>query len=536
MRNFLNRLSTGTTHRTLLSPSGADAALSNNKRTPLDQGFTYFLRMQQRHFSLDQERAGRLFVLLLAAYFILHIVIRVTLTDSLAMDESEQALAYAQLQLGYGTQPPLYSWLQWLTFSIFGFNVFSFALLKNLILFALYAGLFVLARPLIGVGGAITASASMLLMPEIAWESQRDLTHTVLLTTIVCWTLCCYFAMLRKPAAWRYALLGLLIGLGLLSKYNYTVFIGGLACASLAVREHRQIIWNNKIWLAAIVSVLCLLPHATWLVTHLDAASAGTLLKMREGVTHSYFGNLLRGFGSMVWGGIGFLTPLWMVYALAGWRAFKRPAIDRSNSAIRFFLWLYAAFFALMCVILLTGHISNIKGRWLQQLLFPLPMVCFLMVPALSRSEVYRKILRVAAVLALLILIAIPLRVQLGPYLDKYSRSHYPYPQLARELEQRFPQANTLIVGEKLTAGNLYFQRPSVRTFILDHFLAHPEKLNGEIVFVTPSTTRDDQLASLLHLFPSAKVETQGQLHIPYQKSRGEKMDFDYALIDIPGG
>ncbi|HTH45223.1 MAG TPA: glycosyltransferase family 39 protein [Oxalicibacterium sp.] len=491
--------------------------------------------MQQSHLDLDQERAGRIFLLLVAVYFILHIVIRVTLTDSLAMDESEQALAYAHLQLGYGTQPPLYSWLQWLTFSTFGFNVFSFALLKNVILFALYAGLFVLARPLIGVGGAITASASMLLMPEIAWESQRDLTHTVLLTAIVCWTLCCYFAMLRKPATWRYALFGLLIGLGLLSKYNYTVFIGGLACASLAVREHRQIIWNNRIWLAAIVALLCILPHSLWLLTHLDAASDGTLAKMREGVTHSYFDNLLRGFGSMVWGAIGFLTPLWVVYLLCGWRAFRHPTIARRDTSIRFFLWLYAAFFMLMCVILLTGHISNIKGRWLQQLLFPLPMLCFLLLPALARNEVYRKILRVVAVLALLILIGIPLRVQLGPYLDKYSRSHYPYPQLSAELEQRFPRANTLIVGEKLTGGNLYFQRPSMRTFILDRFLAHPERLDGRILFVTPSAMREGQLESLLRVFPAATIAAQGQLQIPYQKSRGEKMAFDYALIDIAG-
>jgi 4-amino-4-deoxy-L-arabinose transferase-like glycosyltransferase len=473
------------------------------------------------------------YLLLLAVYFILQIIVRVTLTDSLAMDESEQALAYAHLQLGYGTQPPLYSWLLWLTFSTFGFNVFSFALLKNLILFGLYTGMFCLARPLIGVGAAIAASASMLLMPEIAWESQRDLTHTVLLTTIACWTLWCYFSMLRKPSAWRYALLGLLIGLGLLSKYNYTVFIGGVACASLAVREHRQIIWNNRIWLTAIVALLCILPHGLWLATHLDAASDGTLVKMREGATHSYIGNLLRGFGSMIWGAISFITPLWIVYLLVGRREFRHASIDRGNATVRFFLWLYAAFFALMCVILLTGHISNIKGRWLQQLLFPLPMVCFLMLPSLARTEVYRRILRTVAILALLILIGIPLRVQLGPYLDKYSRSHHPYPQLSDALRHRFPQANTLIVGEKLAAGNLYFHRPSMPTFILDRFLAHPGPLHGKVLFVTPSDKPGEQLDSLLHLFPSAKVETQGQLKIPYKKSRGETMAFDYALIDI---
>jgi 4-amino-4-deoxy-L-arabinose transferase-like glycosyltransferase len=481
----------------------------------------------------DHEAAGRLFLWLLVAYFILQIVVRVTLTDSLAMDESEQALAYAHLQIGYGTQPPLYSWLQWVFFSVFGFNVFAFALLKNLVLFGLYAGVFLLARPLIGTGAAITASASMLLMPEIAWESQRDLTHTVLLTTIACWTLWCYFGMLRNPSTWRYALFGLLIGLGMLSKYNYSIFIGGLACASPIVREHRLIIWNRKIWLAGVIALLCFLPHGLWLVTHLDAASGGTLAKMREGAGHGYLHNLLRGFASMIGGAIGFLTPLWLVYLIAGWRDFRHPVLDRSKTATRFFLWAYAAFFALMCVILLTGYISNIKGRWLQQLLFPLPLVCFLLLPSLARAEVYRWILRVVGILAMAILIGIPLRVQLGPYLGKYSRSHHPYPELSDELEQRFPQANTLIVGEKLAAGNLYFHRPSTPTFILDRFLANPTRLDGKILFVTPSEMADGQLESLLKLFPSARIEAHGQLKIPYQKSRGETMAFDYALINI---
>jgi len=428
--------------------------------------------------------------------------------------------------------PPLYSWLQWLTFSSFGFNVFSFALLKNLILFALYACTYFVARPLVGIGGAITASASMLLFPEIAWESQRDLTHTVLLTTIASGTLWCYFAMLRKPSCWRYALFGALIACGLLSKYNFTIFIGGLACASLLVPEHRAIVWNRKLLITTAVALLLFMPHGYWLLTHLAEASGGTLAKMREGAKASYAHNLLRGFGSMLGGAIEFVTPMWLVYLFVVRRHPGQTSIDTRGTTARFFLISYATFFALMCIILLSGHISNIKGRWLQQILFPVPLVLFVLFPALARTEVYRPILRVVAALAILILVAIPLRVQLGPYFNSYSRSHHPYPQLSRELAQRFPQATAMIVGEKLAAGNLYFQRPSIPTYILDRFLAHPTALRGPFLFVTPSSTHHGQLDSLLRLYPNAKVKQQGQLDIPYQKSRGPTMAFDYALIE----
>src|SRR5690606_3921831 len=102
---------------------------------------------------------------------------------------AEQALVSQRLRLGYGTQPPLYSWLQWILFQVFGLNLFALSALKNLLLFSTYASLFFLARPLIGNGPAMAASASLLLFPQIAWESQRDLTHSVLLTALACATL-----------------------------------------------------------------------------------------------------------------------------------------------------------------------------------------------------------------------------------------------------------------------------------------------------------------------------------------------------------
>lgn len=483
--------------------------------------------------SFDRQRCGAWFLLALAAYFVLHIAVRVTLTDSLAMDEAEQALAFSHLQLGYGTQPPLYTWLQWGMFTLFGFNVFALALLKNLILFSLYAGVFFIARPLIGIGGAMAASASMIFIPEIAWESQRDLTHTVLLTAIACATLWCYFRMLQKPSWTRYALFGLLIGLGLLSKYNFTVFIGGLACASLLVPEHRAIIWNRKMAIAAVIALLCILPHGLWLLHNVDAASSGTLEKMREGARPSYAHNLLRGFGSMMFGMLDFLTPLWLIYAVIGRRYFRHATIDRHSPTARFFIWLYIVFFLLMGVILVSGHISNIKGRWLQHLLFFLPLIFFVMLPTLRCAVVYRNILRMAAVFAALILLAIPLRVQVGPLLHKYSRSHHPYPQLAEELAHRFPQANALVVGEKLATGNLYFQRPAMPTFNLDRLLGQHADLHDEVLFVTPDAVGDGQLQHLLDAYPGSIVEKQGKLLVPYQKGRGDMMAFDYALIKV---
>ena len=131
-----------------------------------------------------RDRQSVRFVLVLALYFLAHLLIRLNLSDSLDLDEAEQAFEFQQLRMGYGTQPPLYNWLQWVSFSIFGLNLFGLALLKSLCLFGIYFFMFLTARPLLGSMGAMAVSASLLLLPQIGWEAQRDLTQSALLTTI----------------------------------------------------------------------------------------------------------------------------------------------------------------------------------------------------------------------------------------------------------------------------------------------------------------------------------------------------------------
>ena len=75
------------------------------------------------------------FTWLLALYFLLSLVARVSLSGGLELDESEQILLAQVPRLGYGPQPPLYTWLQYLVFSLFGQTIFSLSLIKSVLLF-----------------------------------------------------------------------------------------------------------------------------------------------------------------------------------------------------------------------------------------------------------------------------------------------------------------------------------------------------------------------------------------------------------------
>ncbi|MGV3652724.1 MAG: glycosyltransferase family 39 protein [Noviherbaspirillum sp.] len=478
-----------------------------------------------------QARSGRIFLALLAGYFLLQIVIRLSLSDSLDLDEAEQALVSQRLQLGYGTQPPLYSWIQWVLFQVFGLNLFALSALKNLLLFSTYACMFFMARPLVGQGAAIAASASLLLFPQIAWESQRDLTHSVLMTGLACATLWCYFALLRRPVWGRYILFGFLVGLGLQSKYNYAMFAAGLAAASLLVEEHRRLLWNRRMLAAAGIALLCILPHGLWVLGHMDAAAGGTLDKMRDGAQRAgYLSSVATGLSSMLLAALAFATPFWLVYGFLGWRGRGQERQERHPQA-GFFLVLYAAFFLLMTLLVLSGEVGKIKDRWMQPLLFSLPLACFMLWPALSRPQALRRILQVTAGVAIIILLALPGRVLLGPALGKHVRAHHPYPELSAELDRRFPEARTLVAGERLTGGNLYFQQPARHTLLLKEALAARPVLHGDVLLVVRTGTETGWLERFRQAYPDAAMQRQGRIALPYRYGSDDTMSFDYALI-----
>ena len=61
-----------------------------------------------------------------------HIVSRVAISSGMKWDESEQILWAQSLALGYGPQPPLYTWMQWAICQVLGPSVLALAVLPAL--------------------------------------------------------------------------------------------------------------------------------------------------------------------------------------------------------------------------------------------------------------------------------------------------------------------------------------------------------------------------------------------------------------------
>lgn len=473
-----------------------------------------------------EQRAGRRFLLVLAAYFLLQVLLRVTSPAVLDLDESEAVLSFQHLQPGYGNQPPLYFWLQWLTFSVFGINLFALSFQKNLLLFCTYLAMFHTARSFIGMNAAIIAAASLILFPQLGWESQRDLTHSVLATCMAALALWCYAGLLRQRSRWRHALFGLLIGLGLQSKYNFALFALGLLAASLMVREHRRAVWTRDAWLTLAVAALSLAPHGLWLFHHLDAATGATLEKM-QGHGGDYASSVARGFGNLVGATLLFATPPWIVYGWIWWRHRGQARAHLDSPAARFILWFYLAAFACVAALVLSGELARIKSRWMQPVLFLLPLAFLLIFPALARRTVRRTILWAAGLCAILILAGMLGRA----YLDKDTRA--PFGALSAQLMLRFPQPTTVVANDLTVAGNLFLHHPAWTVVLLPKVLQSRPALRGELLLIAPVGQPDNGFDRFLDAYPAGVIRQRGRLEIGTPQDRQGAIAVEYALVSL---
>lgn len=416
-------------------------------------------------------RATRHFLLALLAYFTLQALLRVWVSDAVERDEAEQLLWTQQLALGYGTQPPLYTWLQWSVFQLTGVSVAGLALLKNLLLATTFGACFMAARTVLPAATAAAASASMLLLPQIGWESQRDLTHSVLVTSLAACMLWQVLRLLQRPSANTYLLLGLATGAALLAKYSAAavalLMLGALATG----RDTRHLLLRPAFLLAPLAALVVLLPHALWLLDHWGEATRGTLDKMDAGSppAGSWAVGVAHGMGSLARALLGFVTPFWLVLAalcgralLAGWRSPPAGPAGQVHRLLRRLLWLTLGFLLLL---VLSGASSAVKDRWLQPFLFMLPLLLFSALPE-PAPPVLRRLAWAVGSMAALVALLLSLRVALHGQRGSFDELNLPVRGFAQALAAQGLGQTTLLTDDAVLGGGLRLYLPGSRVLL----------------------------------------------------------------------
>lgn len=398
---------------------------------------------------------------LIAGYFAAQIAIRVLISPTLGRDEAEQALLTQALAWGYGPQPPLYTWLATGVFAIFGKGVFALSLLKNLLLGSAYLLTYAVARRVSGDRlVAAAAAASLLLIPQIAWESQRALTHS----NLVLFAMAFYtYALLRvlDDGRWpHYLLLGVAFACGVLAKFNFPLIAVAMLLAALSMRDFRARILDPRLLLTAAVAALLLWRPLLWIVENM-AATMQRAGKLTGVPTDSAVMNAAAGIWELALSTILYLLPLVPIYAALLIRTASDRAPDDAERAYASLLARSVLIALAVCVPLIAAfQVTQIKERWLQPVLYAAPILAALWLSWRASKERLLAVAGIAMVFAILVLAMIPARTVLAPAIGRTNALNSPYDAFAAQIRAAGFETGGILASFNLLGGNLGLQFP----------------------------------------------------------------------------
>ena len=473
--------------------------------------------------------------LAISLYLLVNAVSQLLVSGTADLDQAEQLVLSQTWDLGYGPQPPLYTYIVKLVFLITGPALWPLRGLKVLLLSVLVGVLLKIGEQLgFRRNQQVLMLCGLALIPQIIWEAQRDLTHSVLATVMAASTLLQMLRLIRHPNGWNHALLGGVMAAGLLSKYTVVIFDAGLFLTALSIPKARTALLRPPLLAAATVLVLVLAPHGSWLLSHSDLALAG--------MQKSQPGNALLQGGVIdaVVAAIAFLTPFWLGALALLWanRSNLTQADARYDTAKTMLQRLPAMVFGVLLVIVLSTGATNIKDRWYQSLLFFTPISVVSLLPPLKAQQ-FRWAVRVGIAAAGSAALLLPGRTLLAGSTGVVSRPNYPLPQLIKSLEQGHGTPELVLASTNLIGGNVRKVLPSVPVLTPKALgqgaalLAQRARKGSRVLILREHNTNPTQLASLVQRVTGTTPKTWQTLKQPMIWRSQQSYGIDYAWITV---
>lgn len=416
---------------------------------------------------------SKLCLLFIAAYFIIQIFIMSHVLNGTGMDDSEQLVDTSFFALGYGgSQPPLYTWLTSLVFKLFGVSLLSLQIVKFGLLAATFFGVYYALR-LSGVS-YLTAAAAMLslfLLPQIGWESQRALSHSVLGTATCAWLLVAFISHARHNTVVTAVLLGVMLACSVLGKFNDCLFIIALFIAAMTISRYRQVLISFNTIIAFAVAALLLVAPLAWMAAHKGAVLARTG-KFALDASGNPLLDRLWGTADLITACLGFMVGI-LVTAAALYlfdrkeRAFY--AGNKTDGEKLILRIIIIGIFLTWVMVLLTGA-TNVKDRWMQPVLFLSgPAIVLLFAHKLYPPKTLRRFAYLGIMAAI---IAVPLIINyftLGFFLSGTPNiSLLDYKTIYQEIKKEAP-FKTVLGADFPLAGNMRLLDPALKSICVEN-------------------------------------------------------------------
>ena len=393
---------------------------------------------------------------------------RYSVSRTLALDEARTVEMAQEFAAGYtARQPPLYDQASWLLAQLLGPGAASHLILRFVCIALI--GLLTFAAVARATGQeryAAAASLSLSFHYFFGWYHHQWGPHTLLLCMAGLWSFVALVDFAERPGVARALMLGAAIGLGLVSKFSFLLFLAGLFGAALTLPDLRKALRSPWIGLAGVVALAVCAPYLIWLASvHADVV--GTVQNHLVQTRQSHLVRALIGIGLLLWSLVAFMMPWLAIIAALAPRAFDprvrrdHPTTPGERLAARTIV--IAATLAAIGIIA-TGA-TNVGERYMHPLLVLAPVMVFGRLAGVEGTAARLRLIAGAAVTAVGVLLALRLAL---PTIDNLTQktvrtANLPFEAVAAQMAARGYDHGTALATDVREAGNLRSFLPRLR-------------------------------------------------------------------------
>lgn len=400
-------------------------------------------------------------LLVLISYALIFWILRLVLVpDGLVNDEARQFIDATSFDLGYAKQAPLFTWLIWGTVKLFGFKIYLISLWMHIFIFGIYWAMYKAFSFMLKPRSALLASFSVLFVPLFSYQFYRYMVHSALMSAIAALAIALFVYILSlasnqsnaQTRIWAYGAFGLLLGLGILAKYNFIFFLGVLVLACLCSALGRAVLLRFETLISFLTGALVCLPHLLWLQGNdfpplnyaLGQAKLGALL---ENLSISYFANTyLHLFVFLI---------IFMIFFASKLRAAMELANE--NPFLHLMRMIFVLCLASPLVLTLVLQSGFFTARWLAAIELLFIFSCFALISSqLEGGELFDKFESkkqiYAGLLMAIVLTTFGLKTATYAFpgsIELFVTSR-PYKALAHELTDKFAELGLNIKDQKI--------------------------------------------------------------------------------------
>ncbi|MEG2047737.1 MAG: glycosyltransferase family 39 protein [Comamonas sp.] len=419
--------------------------------------------------------SGRAVAALLVIYGVIWLGIHWLTALAAPGDNVEQLIWIRSLELGYFKHPPMPTWITAAAAAVVGPTIGLTYVLGGVVTLGSLA---IFWRLLCGMRGKAYATVALLAALCITFYCGRlyYYNHNVVMMLWISIAVALTWHVTLKPSLAGWALLGVVSGLAMLSKYQYVLALAVIGLWWLRIGAWRNPVHLKGTVLAAVVGLLVLSPHLYWLTTHdwmpmryADRTSLGVHLNAAQR-------------SDMTWKfGVDWIfnrcMPAWILLGVALWwgrRAAKGEPAKAEVSAsdqdrmIKEFWWLWGSvpLISILVLGLATGSILHLQwGTAFMFLCVPAAMELVRSPASWGNPARVRAAWVTFFVLQALLLVQFWLSSPMG--LSGYKTSHQNHIPVEKIVEGLAPAAHKamggpidIIIGPQALAGRISMELP----------------------------------------------------------------------------